>query len=142
MVLKRIVMLFVLSVWGVSAANAQPATNAPAGSQVSPAASLDALLIGTETPMVNLVKAMPADKYKFAPSAAIFASTQKTDFTGVRTFGGLVIHVAQANYGLARGIGGLKPDTDPALLTNLTDKDQIVAALEAYSLLSTNQSQP
>ncbi len=101
------------------------------GSQVSPAASFDALLDGSEVPMVSLVKAMPADKFNFAPSAAIFVPSQKTEYTGVRTFGALVIHVAQANYGLGGRIGGLKPDVDPASLVKLTDKDQIVAALEA-----------
>jgi uncharacterized damage-inducible protein DinB len=84
---------------------------------------------------VGLAKAMPADKYSFAPSAAIFASTQKTDYLspdnkGVRNFGQMVAHVAQANYFYGGMLSGLKPDVDVKAIGTLTDKDQIVAALE------------
>jgi hypothetical protein len=102
-----------------------------AGSLVAPAATFSGLLNTPESQMVSLVKAMPADKFGFAPSAAIFVPSQKTEFTGVRTFGALVVHVAQANYGLGGRIGGPKPTVDMAALAKLTDKDQIVAALEA-----------
>jgi len=118
----------------VVCARAQMAGGAQAiapGSQVAPADSLNALLEGPEHSMMSLVKAMPADKYAFAPSAAIFVPSQKTEYTGVRTFAGLCIHVAQANYGLGGRIAGLKPDVDPGSLAKLTDKDQIVAALQA-----------
>jgi hypothetical protein len=98
---------------------------------VSPADSFNALLNSAEGQMMSLVKAMPAEKYSFAPSASIFVPSQKTEYNGVRTFAALVIHVAQANYGLGGGIGGLKPDVDPKSLATLTDKDQIVAALAA-----------
>jgi len=81
--------------------------------------------------MMSLVKAMPADKYDFAPSAAIFVPSQKTDFSGVRTFGALVIHVTQANYGFGARFGGIKPDVDLKSLAQHKDKDQIVAALAA-----------
>ncbi len=101
------------------------------GSQVAPAATFDALLGIPEKAMMSLVQAMPADKFTFAPSQAIFVPSQKTEYTGVRTFAGLCIHVAQANYGLGGRIGGPKPDIDPASLAKLTDKDQIVAALQA-----------
>jgi hypothetical protein len=106
-------------------------TATAAGSLVAPAATFSGLLNAPESQMVSLVKAMPADKFGFAPSAAIFVPSQKTEFTGVRTFGALVVHVAQANYGLGGRIGGPKPTVDMAALAKLTDKDQIVAALEA-----------
>jgi hypothetical protein len=124
-----------LTVPGVAVcARAQMAGGAQAiapGSQVAPADSLSALLESPEHAMMSLVKAMPADKYTFAPSAAIFVPSQKTEYTGVRTFAALCIHVAQANYGLGGRIAGLKPDVDPPSLTKLTDKDQIVAALQS-----------
>jgi hypothetical protein len=101
------------------------------GSQVAPATALDALLESPESAMMSLVKAMPADKYAFAPSASIFATSQKTEYTGVRTFAGLVIHVAQANYRIGGRIAGAKPDVDVDSLAKLTDKDQLVAALQA-----------
>jgi hypothetical protein len=88
------------------------------------------LLNMTESQMMSLVKAMPADKFGFAPNAAVFAPGQQIAFAGVRTFGGLIVHVAQANYGLGSKLSGLKPDTDPALLPTLIYKDEIIAALE------------
>jgi len=136
MVMKRmlVVSLTLFLAAPCIALNAQMAGGAQAiapGSQVAPADSLNALLEGPEHAMMSLVKAMPADKYTFAPSASIFAPSQRTEYTGVRTFAGLCIHVAQANYGLGGRIAGLKPDVDPASLAKLTDKDQIVAALQS-----------
>jgi hypothetical protein len=97
---------------------------------VAPAEALNSLLNITESQMLSLVKAFPADKYGFAPSAAIFAPGQQTEYAGVRNFGALVIHVAQANYALGSRLSGLKPDTDLTLLPKLIYKDEIVAALE------------
>ena len=69
----------------------------------------------TESQMMMLVKAMPAEKYEFAASQAIFVPSQKTSYDGVRTFGGLILHVAQANYIIAARFSGLKPDGDISL---------------------------
>lgn len=116
----------------VVCSKAQTSTsNTPPGSIIEPSVTLNAMLSGTENQMMSLVKAMPADKYDFAPSAAIFVPSQKTDFSGVRTFGALVIHVTQANYGFGARFGGIKPDVDLKSLAQLKDKDQIVAALAA-----------
>jgi hypothetical protein len=116
----------------VVCSKAQTSTsNTPPGSIIEPSVALNAMLSGTENQMISLVKAMPADKYDFAPSAAIFVPSQKTDFSGVRTFGALVIHVTQANYGFGARFGGIKPDVDLKSLAQLKDKDQIVAALAA-----------
>jgi hypothetical protein len=116
----------------VVCAKAQTSTaNTPPGSIIEPSVALNAMLSGTENQMMSLVKAMPADKYDFAPSATIFVPSQKTDFSGVRTFGALVIHVTQANYGFGARFGGIKPDVDLKSLAQLKDKDQVVAALAA-----------
>jgi hypothetical protein len=116
----------------VVCSKAQTSTsNTPPGSIIEPSVALNAMLSGTENQMMSLVKAMPADKYDFAPSAAIFVPSQKIDFSGVRTFGALVIHVTQANYGFGARFGGIKPDADLKSLAQLKDKDQIVAALAA-----------
>jgi len=109
----------------------QGVEKAAPGTLVAPAEALTSLLNVTESQMMSLVKAFPADKYGYAPSAAIFAPGQQTEYTGVRTFGALVIHVAQANYGLGSKLSGLKPEIDPATLSKLSGKDEIVAALEA-----------
>jgi uncharacterized damage-inducible protein DinB len=99
------------------------------GSISTPAAALDAQLSMIEFEMMGAVKAMPADKYGFAPSQAIFAAAQKTDFATVRTFGQQVAHVAEANYFFFNMVSGLKPDVDVRGIEKMTSKDDVVGAL-------------
>ncbi|HEU4635916.1 MAG TPA: DinB family protein [Edaphobacter sp.] len=136
---KRIMMIGTLIFAGATGMWAQqPGTmSAKAGSMttVEPSKSFDASLSAFEKQFVGLAKAMPAEKYSFAPTAAIFASTQKTDYLsadnkGVRNFGQMVAHVAQANYFYGGMLSGIKPDTDVKAIGSMTDKDQIIAALE------------
>jgi uncharacterized damage-inducible protein DinB len=81
--------------------------------------------------MMGAVKAMPEDKFGFAPSAAIFAPGQTTEFATVRTFAQQATHVAQANYFMFGYLTGLKPDVDVKAIGSLTKKDDVVAALQA-----------
>ncbi len=135
---KRIMMIGLLGLCCAVGANAQNGAMAPKlapGTMIEPAKSFDASLSAFEGQFVGLAKAMPAEKYSFAPSAAIFAASQKTDYLspnnqGVRNFGQMVAHVAQANYFYGGRLSGLKPDVDVKAIGSLTDKDQIVAALE------------
>ena len=132
--MKQIVVavsLVVISAMAPVVRAQQGVEKAAPGTLVAPAEALNSLLNMTESQMISLVKAFPADKYGFAPSAAIFAPGQQTEYAGVRTFGALVIHVAQANYGLGSKLSGLKPEIDPTPLPKLSSKDEIVAALEA-----------
>jgi hypothetical protein len=100
-----------------------------AGTIVTPAAALDSELSLIEGEMMSAVKAMPADKFAFAPSASIFVPGQATEFATVRTFAQQVTHVAQANYFFFATLSGLKPDMDTKTLAKLTSKDDVVAAL-------------
>ena len=106
------------------------------GTKVEPSKSFQASLDQFKGQFMGLANAMPADKYKFKPTPAIFAESQKTDYLspnnqGVRSFGEMVAHVAQANYFYGGMIGGgMKPDVDVKAIGSLTDKEQIVAALE------------
>jgi len=112
---------------GQMGASAAPA---PAvGSISTPSAALDSQLTLIEMEMMGAVKAMPADKFSFAPSTAIFASAQKTEFATVRTFAQQATHVAEANYFFANIYSGLKPDVDVRAIEKLTSKDDVVAAL-------------
>jgi uncharacterized damage-inducible protein DinB len=79
--------------------------------------------------MMGAVKDMPADKFGFAPSAAIFVPTQKTEFATVRTFAQQATHVAEANYFFAYLVIGQQPDAKVRAVEKLTGKDEIVAAL-------------
>lgn len=101
------------------------------GTLIEPSKTFDSMLSNLETELMGAAKAMPADKFNFAPSTGIFAPGQAADFKGVRTFAAQLTHIAQANYYYAGMAGGLKMDTDVKALGTLTGKDQIVAALQA-----------
>jgi uncharacterized damage-inducible protein DinB len=82
--------------------------------------------------MMSAVKAMPADKFNFAPSADIFVAGRKIEFPPtIRTFAQQATHVAEANYFFAGIFSGLKPDVDLDAMQKLTKKDDVVAALAA-----------
>jgi hypothetical protein len=104
------------------------ATGPAAGTIATPADALDSQLSLIESEMMSAVKAMPADKFDFAPSQAIFVPGQKTEFATVRTFAQQATHVAQANYFYGTLLG-LKTDVDLRALSTLTKKDDVVAAL-------------
>jgi hypothetical protein len=125
----------VLAMSGVMAqGHAQMGSDGPQiapGTLVAPATTFDAMLSGLEGEFMGAAKAMPADKYNFAPNASIFISSETTDYKGVRTFAEEVVHVAQANYFYASAASGMKPDVDVKALGSLKDKAQIVAAAQA-----------
>jgi uncharacterized damage-inducible protein DinB len=102
---------------------------ASAATVATPADAVNAQLSLVEGEMMGAVKAMPAERYSFAPSAAIFAPEQKTEFATVRTFVQQVTHVAQANYFFFSTLSGMKPDVDMKALPKITSKDEAVAAL-------------
>jgi uncharacterized damage-inducible protein DinB len=99
------------------------------GTIATPAAAFDSQLKVIEWEMMGAVKAMPADKFGFAPSAAIFVPAQGTEFATVRTFAQQATHVAEANYFFYSIVSGMKPDVDVQGLAKLTNKDDVVAAL-------------
>ncbi len=131
----RVVTMTVLAVAVASSAAASAqmpmaAGSGPAaGTIVTPSKAIDAQLSLIESEMMGAVKAMPAEKYDFAPSAAIFVPGQATEFATVRTFAQQATHVAQANYFFYAAISGLKPDVDMKGISKLTKKEDVVAAL-------------
>ena len=123
--------LLAVSSFAVSAQSPSADTGTAAGTIVTPAATIDSELGVVESEMMGAVKAMPADKFGFAPSQAIFVPSQKTEFATVRTFAQQATHVAQANYFFGNFVSGLKPDTDVRAISKLNSKDDVVAALAA-----------
>lgn len=117
---------------GAALTQAQMST-APAaqaiGTKAEPAKAIDSQLDVIEGELMGAAKAMPADKYDFAPSQAIFAPAQKVEFATVRTFGQEAAHVAQANYFFYSTASGLPMDSSVAGISKLTKKEDIVAAL-------------
>ena len=132
--MKRMMIVLVLAgcCWtGVQAQTPAKGPTIAPGTMIEPAKSFEAMLSGFEEEMVPLAKAMPAEKYDFAPSAAIFVPGQGSEYTGVSTFRKMILHVAAANYYYGNLISGLKPDVDVKALADIKDKDKAVEALEA-----------
>jgi uncharacterized damage-inducible protein DinB len=104
---------------GAAASTKKPFTPTP----TAPADSLNAVLSLMQSEVVGAADAMPAEKYDFAPPA--------TDglFTGVRTFGQQVKHLAEANYEFFQG-WGLSGAVDQKTIEALKTKDDIMKALK------------
>src|SRR5215469_6703603 len=98
------------------------------GSQMSPVQAQDELLNLFEQEFMAVAKAMPADKYDFAPSASNFVSTQGAKYEGVRTFAKEIAHVSQANYFFGSKIRGDKMPIEAANIAKLTTKDELLKA--------------
>jgi hypothetical protein len=134
--MKQMVVVLALAICCSGSVKAQmggTAPKVPAGTIIEPGKSIEALLNIYEEEIVGAAKAMPADKYSFAPSQAIFAPSQKVDFVSpksVNTFGQTVAHIAQANYSFFSSLGGAKPDVDMKAMGGLTSKEDTVKALE------------
>ena len=87
----------------------------------TPSATYSQLLKIMSGEIISAAEAMPADKYDFAPTAG--------NFTGVRTFGSEVQHVAEANYFFFSGFGLSGAPSDDHL-KSLKTKDDLVQALK------------
>jgi uncharacterized damage-inducible protein DinB len=125
--LKVMVLCAAMCMSGI-AAKAQMAPGQPTvapGTPVGPAKALDNLLGLFEYQVVGVAKAMPADKYSFAPSANTFAVGSPEKFDTVKTFSQEVTHIAEANYYFYSGVSGIKPDVDMASLQKMTDDPKV-----------------
>lgn len=129
MKLRWIQLQFAMACCLLGASSLASGQGAIAATVATPADAVNAQLGLIEGEMMGAVKAMPAERYSFAPSAAIFVPGQKTEFATVRTFVQQVTHVAQANYFFFSTLSGLKPDVDMRAIPKITNKDDAVAAL-------------
>ena len=135
MMMKRVLVMLAVTcccTTGGKAQMAQTAPKVPAGTIIEPGKSLDGLLKIYEDQIMGAVNAMPAEKYSFVPSQAIFAPSQKVDFDSpksVNTFVQTVAHLAQANYFFFSSLGGAKPDADVKAIGSMTSKEDTVKAL-------------
>ncbi|HEV2473951.1 MAG TPA: hypothetical protein VGS41_14845, partial [Chthonomonadales bacterium] len=90
---------------------------------MSPVQAQDELLNLFEHDFMGVAQAMPAEKYGFAPTAAIFTPSQGTKYDGVRTFAQEISHVTTANYYFASTILGEKMPVNPKSIDSLKTKD-------------------
>jgi uncharacterized damage-inducible protein DinB len=95
--------------------------NMSGAAAASPAQVYGKLMSGLEEEITSAAEAMPAEKYDFAPTTG--------EFKGVRTFGGQVKHLAEANYEFFDG-WNVGPAPKEADIEKLTGKDDIVKALK------------
>jgi hypothetical protein len=128
--IHALVLAGAVMVSGGMQVRAQMSAPPPLGTKEDPAKALDGLLSSMESQVVGAAKAMPADKYGFAPAQGIFTPGQTTQFDTVRTFVAQVTHLAQADYFFFRW-SGIKADRDLKAIGSITTKDDAVAALEA-----------
>ena len=94
---------------------------AVAQNSFSAAGALDFWISNTEKEVMSAAEAMPEDKYSFRPTAG--------EFSGVRTFGEQIKHLAANNYRMAAYILGQQPSPDQEHETGPTSvqtKAQIV----------------
>jgi len=82
--------------------------------------------------LMALAKAMPADKYSFAPSGDVFKAGSPAKFDGVRTFAQQLTHVAAYTF-QSFAPYGIKPDATVDLnsMNSLSSKDDVLKALQA-----------
>jgi DinB superfamily len=111
-----------------SAQTASMAEKSAPGAQMSPVQAQDELLNLFEQEFMAVAKAMPADKYSFAPAGSTFAPAQGAKFDGVRTFAQQVAHVSQANYFFASKTRGEKMPIEAQNIAKLTTKDDLLKA--------------
>jgi DinB family protein len=94
---------------------------AVAQNSFSAGGALDFWISNTEKEIMSAAEAMPEEKYSFRPAAG--------EFTGVRTFGEQIKHLAANNYRMAAYILGQEPSPDQEHETGPTSvqtKAQIV----------------
>ena len=94
------------------------------GTPQNPAQIYGKLLSGMEKEFVDAADAMPEDKYNFAPTQG--------EFKGVRTFGGQIKHVAEANYFFFAGdsFSDAEDKAKSDAIEKLTSKADIMQALK------------
>jgi uncharacterized damage-inducible protein DinB len=103
--------------------------DAPAvGSATNPAKEIDTMLSLFEGEFMGAAKAMPADKYSFAPTSAMIPGSK---FDTVRSFAAQVSHVIQANYSFYSRVGGMDAGVDMKAIGAMTKKEDLVAAAAA-----------
>ncbi len=84
-----------------------------------------------ESDILTSAQAMPEDKFSFTPENHLI---KNSDFKGVRSFGGQIVHIATDNILIWSAITGdpVRPDiTDVNGPKNISTKDEVIAYLKS-----------
>jgi len=112
----------------VSSQDAVPAKTGAA----DPLQSLTPVIARFESNLLSMAKAMPAEKYNFAPTSDLFRSGSPAEFATVRTFAQQLAHVSGEPFRLFAPFGvAPDPSIDINSFDSLTSKDDIINALQA-----------
>jgi hypothetical protein len=113
------------------AARAQSPMGAPSAT-ADPARSLMPAVTRFENNLLALAKAMPPEKYNFAPTSDLFRTGSPADFATVRTFAQQLGHVSAEPFRLLAPFGvAPDPSVDFKSFDSLTAKEDIIEALQA-----------
>jgi uncharacterized damage-inducible protein DinB len=116
--MKKILLIPVLFLIAAATAQTAPTSTAPAQVKNPISSALRDIMPNRQKNTIAAVEAMPADKFSFKPSA------------DQMTFGHLVAHMVEANYGLCSGAAAVPAPTVKEV-KDTDAKDNLVAALKA-----------
>ena len=150
----RLFLFFGLLIFALIAAASAPPPQQPQPVSPTIASAVDRQISGIEKQMLEVVEAMPEEKFNFSPESL---NIPGADYKGVRTFALQARHVAASNYSLWSSVTGDKiPDdykggngpealkTKAEILKFLTDSfargHKAVATLTAQNMLQTAEN--
>jgi len=116
--MKKTLLIPVLFLIAAATAQTAPTPTAPAQVKNPISSALRDIMPNRQKNTIAAVEAMPADKFSFKPSADQI------------TFGHLVAHMVEANYGLCSGAAAVPAPTVKEV-KDTDAKDDLVAALKA-----------
>ena len=116
--MKRTLWIPVLFLLATAIAQTAPTSTTPAQVKNPVSSALRDIMPGRQKNTIAAVEAMPGDKFSYKPSA------------DQMTFGHLVAHMIEANYGLCSGAAAV-PAPPVKDVKDTDTKDNLVAALKA-----------
>jgi len=116
--MKKTLLIPVIFLIATATAQTAPTSTAPAQVKDPISSALRDIMPNRQKNTIAAVEAMPADKFSYKPSA------------DQMTFGHLVAHMIEANYGLCSGAAAVAAPTVKEVKDTDT-KDNLVAALKA-----------
>ena len=107
-----------------------PYSAAETGKAMAPAKAVDAMLSMFEYQLTGVAKAMPADKYDFAPKPETFVAGSPAKFATVSSFSQELAHLIGGNYYFFSKATGDAMPAEAKAVHGLKTKDELLAALK------------
>ena len=107
-----------------------PYTAAETGKAMAPAKAVDTMLSLFEYQLTGVAKAMPAEKYNFAPKPETFATGSPAKFATVSTFAEELRHLIGGNYYFFSRAAGDAMPAEAKAIGGLKTKEELLGALQ------------